>query len=53
MEVGSAVMHVRAVVCDECNYRSHDPPPITGKDSLLAFSSKLKSFISPSSGSYC
>ena len=31
--------------CEECNYRSYAPPPITGKDSLLAFPSKLKALL--------
>ena len=35
------------IICEECNYCSYAPPPITGKDSLLAFPSKLKSFINP------
>ena len=38
----SYVMRVRVSICEECNYRSYATPPITGKDSLLAFPSKLK-----------
>ena len=32
-------------ICEECNYRSYAPPPITGNDSLLAFPSKLKALL--------
>ena len=39
------VMRVRVIICEECNYRSYAPPPITGKDSLLAFPSKLKASV--------
>ena len=31
--------------CEECNYGSYAPPPITGKDSLPAFPSKLKASV--------
>ena len=36
------VMRVRVSICEECNYCSYAPPPITRKQSLLAFPSELK-----------
>ena len=53
-------VHICLSICKECNYRSYAPPPITSKDSLLAFPSKLKALVAfhtvkvvPDKGFYC